>query len=945
MDKKVKRNPDDTRMNNRRYQLIKLRTALDSVEKQMGQQEPIFRRQVEVNEDPFTDLYDRWRVLRPVYDFDKLYTVYAESDVLQSCVEAMQQNVDGFGFQLDFTGKDQVDRILPENQTTLNRLKTFFDAANETQSWITIRKLMREDLEVIGNGAFEVIRNRRNQVAMVYHIPFRNIRMTKLDLDFVTTTVTIPRDGKLTTMRVKKKFRRYVQLNKFDQNVRWFKEFGDKRVLDAIDGKFKDKASDCDMVASELWHFKLPFGGQTYGLPRWLGVSLDVMGRRMAAYVNYDLFQSQGIPPMAIMISGGVLTDDSIAELENMIRGMRGFTKWNRIALLEANPETVGIDDKGNVKMEMKNMTEFRKEDQMFDRYLKTTAANIRHRYRLPPLYTGAAETFCVSADTETLTENGWKKYWEVYSGEKIATFNPKSRCLEYQVPKDKKPYVFDFEGFMCYFKNKTVDMLTTPNHNMYLAKRSKAPWEKMPSSKIFEDKGVNYRVLFKMAPDAYSLPDIPNFSLPVVQKRTNKIKEYTRVAMQDILTLVGLYLGDGSVTKKDGSYGVTFEAKKCRKLNILKKVGERLGQIKGVTYSVCKKGRPGYEKVSLYGQGLHDWIADNCGTNYLEKKVPSEFMNLNTRQSELILEGLIATDGNVGTYVRNGLSLPNYCRFASTSKLLAEQAQLLAFKCGYRTAVTMSHDKRPNRNPVYYVNMTRKTTTQIHNFQSEQVPYSGKVYCFEVPNHLFVTRRNGKIGIHGNTHATAKSARSIAEEQVFVPERHTFDEGVNALLVRNEFKTESWLYRTKGPKISNPDEVSKGVETFAKAGAFSVNHAIERANESFGLQMSKYDEGWADLPITVVLKMLELQQLFIKVDGNVIQVPPIVPADGAAPHKGGHATALPNTGEPTALPNLPTKILKSDLWTDEEKDLYKKLTMIQHAVNSVKVKDKDSEL
>ena len=39
---------------------------------------------------------------------------------------------------------------------------------------------------------------------------------------------------------------------------------------------------------------------------------------------------------------------------------------------------------------------------------------------------------------------------------------------------------------------------------------------------------------------------------------------------------------------------------------------------------------------------------------------------------------------------------------------------------------------------------------------QIKKVKYVGeKVYCFEVPNHLFITRRNGKIAIQGNTAET----------------------------------------------------------------------------------------------------------------------------------------------------------------------------------------------
>jgi len=73
---------------------------------------------------------------------------------------------------------------------------------------------------------------------------------------------------------------------------------------------------------------------------------------------------------------------------------MRGVEKWNKVLLLESNIETVGLEEKGTARIELKNLSEYRKEDQMFGNYLESTEKNIRHRFRLPPLFTGSAESF-----------------------------------------------------------------------------------------------------------------------------------------------------------------------------------------------------------------------------------------------------------------------------------------------------------------------------------------------------------------------------------------------------------------------------------------------------------------------------------------------------------------------------------------------------------------------
>jgi capsid portal protein len=226
----------------------------------------------------------------------------------------------------------------------------------------------------------------------MYYIPFQKVRISALDGRQVPVDALIMRDGVPTVVRIKKYFRKFCSLHlTTSRRLRWFKEFGDPRTMDAMTGEYTDTPK---MVASELIHYKQPFGSSVYGIPRWIGTAVEVLGRSSAQYVNYDLFNNQGIPPMAIMVSGGVLTDQSLDELETLIRGMRGTEQWNKILILESTLESIGVEEKGSAKIELKNLTEYRKEDQMFDKYLTSTGESIRHRWRLPPLYVGGAETF-----------------------------------------------------------------------------------------------------------------------------------------------------------------------------------------------------------------------------------------------------------------------------------------------------------------------------------------------------------------------------------------------------------------------------------------------------------------------------------------------------------------------------------------------------------------------
>ena len=356
--------------------------------------ESLFKRQQDDISDTFTSIYTKCGLLEPRYNFNTLYTIYEQSDVLLECISAYQQNIDGFGYQLQYTGQDQTKKT-EKDLSNFTKLKNFFDMANEAESWITIRKNMRQDLEVLGNGGFEVIRNLMGEIQLVYHIPFKTMRASILDPTPIIVPCTIMRDGKLIKLRLTKYFRKYAQLEAGGKEVVWFKSFGDPRVMDKNTGEFLPAGTlPIPNRASEILHFRLNFGGEVYGIPRWMGAILDILGRRNGQYINWDLMRSQGIPPMLIMVSGGTLTDESLEELEIIVRGMRGVTQWNKIAVLESSPQSTGLEDRGSAKIELKNLTEFRKDDLMFAKYLESSERNSRHTFRLPRMYVGASEAF-----------------------------------------------------------------------------------------------------------------------------------------------------------------------------------------------------------------------------------------------------------------------------------------------------------------------------------------------------------------------------------------------------------------------------------------------------------------------------------------------------------------------------------------------------------------------
>lgn len=368
-----------------------------------------FSRQVEIEGDIFqvAGVYaDNSILIMPPYAFESLYEWYENSDALQTCIDAIINNVDGFGHVFQYLGEDLKLKDSAEAMKQLTKIENFFSQVNDNQSFRTIRKAFRKELEIIGCSAFEIIRNNKGDISMMFHAKMKNMRMSIRSNKSVKVPVTMMRDGKQVTIIMRKFFRKFCQLDNGSQ-LKWFKEFGDPRFMDASSGEYKKTAVECKPLASEILFVKNEVGNEPYGLPRWIGAMLQVLGRRNAHYINYDLGETQGIPPLAVSVSGGILNDESLDDLEAIIKGARGVENWNKVLILESVPNSASLDEKGGAKIELKNLTEYRKEDQMFDRYLKATEADIRGRYRLADLYVGRSEnyTHSTSKSAQKVTE------------------------------------------------------------------------------------------------------------------------------------------------------------------------------------------------------------------------------------------------------------------------------------------------------------------------------------------------------------------------------------------------------------------------------------------------------------------------------------------------------------------------------------------------------------
>lgn len=351
-----------------------------------------YSRQVEYR-DPFEGYYtDTMKIVEPPYDIAKLYELVEDCGILGSCVEAYVINICGFGNMITPIKGTDYD-LSDEEKKQKEFLEEIFRMSNPFESFSTIQKNVLMDREICGNGYIEVIRDMAGRPTMMFHMDAKRVRIVKTDDKPIEIKAKIVRNGKLIDVAVMKTFKRYVMLNG-DGTLRYFKEYGDPRLIDAETGEEVTNESEAkDIIpASEVLHFKIGTG--IYGVPRWAKVIKTVLGIIMAEFINYDLFDSQGIPPMMIMVEGGELTEESLQELYDLVSNAKGFRNFNKIALLEALSTTTTLDGKESIpRIKFVDLASYRSEDILFENYLDRSEKHIRKAgFRLPEIFVGATE-------------------------------------------------------------------------------------------------------------------------------------------------------------------------------------------------------------------------------------------------------------------------------------------------------------------------------------------------------------------------------------------------------------------------------------------------------------------------------------------------------------------------------------------------------------------------
>ncbi len=334
------------------------------------------------------------RIMEPVYSYKDLIKLGLASTILRQCVDSYVTNIESYGIELEYIGPEgqEQSRAAQNEKARIDRI--IANLTNDDRPLQKHREDSRIDKEFLGARCFEVIRDAAGRVVGFDHVPTVTIRVTTREREYTTYSVYDARNGIQVTR--KRRFRRFVQISENGQKT-WFKEYGDPRPINPQNGQV-DYSLAIEDEATEIYYDALYFPGTPYGVPRWAGAIPALLGAREAEMVNLNFFRDNAIPAMAVLVSGGALTEESFDKIENYIQGVRGAASMNRIVVMEAvsdGAEAAAID--GSLpapKIDIKPMLSERQHEGLFQNYIAESERKTRSTFRLPPIYIGSASEY-----------------------------------------------------------------------------------------------------------------------------------------------------------------------------------------------------------------------------------------------------------------------------------------------------------------------------------------------------------------------------------------------------------------------------------------------------------------------------------------------------------------------------------------------------------------------
>ncbi|MGM0215057.1 PBSX family phage portal protein [Enterococcus sp. AZ109] len=333
--------------------------------------------------------------LSPSYDIATLRSITEISDILNQSIEAYVTNVAGFGFDIRYTVDDTEET--EEMKEEWNLLESLLkDLSFERPAKEVVEEVIRH-VEECGNGYLEVIRNIKGEVVGIDSIKPEYMTVTKMN-------------RVLTKDKQEIKVRYFVFRDAMDDSARssgtWYKTYGDPTPLN-VNGSV---GSEGNGTATEVIHLKTGDFQDPYGVPRWIGPLIKILGNRKADELNYRYFTQGRHIPLAITLENAQLTKESEATLQAYANAIGGEENQHKFLLLEAEKvspvdDMVGYgEDKLKPAIHIEKLADILQNDALFLEYDENVIESVLGAFRLPPIYVARSSDY-TRATAETAKE------------------------------------------------------------------------------------------------------------------------------------------------------------------------------------------------------------------------------------------------------------------------------------------------------------------------------------------------------------------------------------------------------------------------------------------------------------------------------------------------------------------------------------------------------------
>lgn len=343
-----------------------------------------------IKSDTLTNLNGQPRTyevfLAPEYELHGLKLGVNHSTILPQCIRAYKNNIAGFGIGIKY--RDDYTDETAEMKAEYTKVEEIVDLLNMEMLTKEVFEKIIEKREKYGIAYLEVLRNGEGDVVQVELIEeIESISKTALEEPYIT----IDYYYKGRKIEKNKKFRRYKQ-EKLGKTV-YFKEFGDPRFMDKLNGSFKDDV-DISKQANEILEFKV--GEGEYGTVRWVGQINTVSGSRKAEHLNKSYFEEGRHTPLMIIVKGGTLSEESWEKLQTYMNNIKGEEGQHSFLVMETEDSEykTSFENTKPVEIEIKDMASMLQKDELFQDYLDNSRKKVQSSFLLPDLYTGYTTDF-----------------------------------------------------------------------------------------------------------------------------------------------------------------------------------------------------------------------------------------------------------------------------------------------------------------------------------------------------------------------------------------------------------------------------------------------------------------------------------------------------------------------------------------------------------------------